>query len=356
MHCVLVSGRLLSQLCALFNMKQMTKIKKVKPGHSGLRNAVAGILFITIQLAISTSGFAQQETVKHSGQAGYYRVLVGDYEVTALSDGTLPINLHELLTNTTPSKIDSLSKFSYQTATEEASVNAYLIKTAGKLILIDAGTAELYGPKLGKLSENLKKIGVSPDQINAVLVTHIHTDHTGGLMEGHKMVFPNATIYISKPEVDFWLTEASRKKAPERLKHWFKEAEDKVGPYLKTGKVKSFEYGKELFPGVTPLASPGHTPGHTFYALESKGQRMLFVGDIIHAAAVQFADPSVTIIFDVNPVAAAAQRIKTFKDAAAKGYWLAADHISFPGIGHLRFQGNGFIWIPINYSATGSGQ
>jgi hypothetical protein len=83
---------------------------------------------------------------------------------------------------------------------------------------------------------------------------------------------------------------------------------------------------------------------------------MLFVGDIIHAPAVQFAEPSVTIVFDVDPKAAAKQRIKTFNDAAMKGYWLAADHVSFPGIGHLRGQGTGFVWIPINYSTSGTGQ
>lgn len=127
------------------------------------------------------------------------------------------------------------------------------------------------------------------------------------------MVFGNATIYISKPEVDFWLTEQSKKKAPERLSHWFKEAEEKVGPYLKAGKVKNFTYGKELFPGIT-------------------------------------------ISFDVDARAAAAQRIKTFRDAAAQGYWLAADHVSFPGVGHVQKQGAGFRWVPINYSTLGTRQ
>ncbi|MBW8687491.1 MBL fold metallo-hydrolase [Chitinophaga sp. B61] len=289
-------------------------------------------------------------------QPGYYRMKVGDYEVTALSDGTVPIQLHELLTNTDHATIDRLSALNFQTAVEEASVNAYLVKTGGKLVLIDAGAAELYGPTLGHLPESLQKIGVSPEQIDAVLITHIHTDHTGGLMQGNKMVFPNATIYISKPETDFWLTAESRAKAPEKLQRWFQEAADKVGPYLAAGKVKHFDYGKELFPGITPIATPGHTPGHTFYALESKGQRMLFVGDIIHAAAVQFPQPAVTIVFDIDSKAAAAQRIKAFKEAAAKGYWLAADHVSFPGIGHLRAQGNGYIWIPVKYSTSGLGQ
>jgi glyoxylase-like metal-dependent hydrolase (beta-lactamase superfamily II) len=334
----------------------MKKIIKDFINHRRAGKQIVRILTLGMLFLLSYDGYAQSNTEGHLDQAGYYRIQVGDYEVTALSDGTLPIKLHELLTNITPTEIDRLSKRQFQTATEEASVNAYLIRTAGKLVLVDAGTAELYGPKLGHLSESLKRIGIAPEQIDAVLVTHIHTDHTGGLMQDNRMVFPNATVYISKPEVDFWLKEESRKKAPERLSHWFKEAEDKVGPYLRAGKVKNFEYGKELFPGITPLPSPGHTPGHTFYSLESKGQRMLFVGDIIHAPAVQFANPSVTIVFDVDSKAAAQQRIKTFTDAAIKGYWLAADHVSFPGIGHVRAEGKGFVWIPLNYSTSGSGQ
>jgi glyoxylase-like metal-dependent hydrolase (beta-lactamase superfamily II) len=175
-------------------------------------------------------------------------------------------------------------------------------------------------------------------------------------MEGNKMVYPNATIYISQPEVDFWLDAGSKAKAPERLQKWFQEAELKVGPYLKAGKVKTFGYGAELFPGITPIAAPGHTPGHTFYALESKGQKLMFWGDVMHAAAVQFANPSVTIVFDVDAKAAAAQRKKAYDEAAKRGYWVAVAHVSYPGIGHLRAEGSGFVWVPINYSTLATGQ
>jgi glyoxylase-like metal-dependent hydrolase (beta-lactamase superfamily II) len=289
-------------------------------------------------------------------QPFYHRMKLGDYQIIALSDGTVPIDLHKVLTDITPKEIDQLSAASFQTAQVETSVNAYVIKMNGKNILIDAGTAGLYGPTLGHLTENLRKIGIAPEAIDAVLITHIHSDHTGGLMQGSKMVFPNATIYISKREVDFWLNADIKRKAPERLAHWFKEAEDKVGPYLKAGKVKTFDYGKELFPGLEPIAAPGHTPGHTFFALMSMSQKIVFVGDLVHAATVQFPDPSATISFDVDSKGAAATRLLTFDDAAVNGYWLAADHISFPGIGHVRKNGTGFLWIPINYSTLGEGQ
>lgn len=141
--------------------------------------------------------------------------------------------------------------------------------------------------------------------------------------------------------------------SPEELKPYFAYAEATVGPYLKAGKVKSFTYDQELFPGIKPIASAGHTPGHTFYALESKGQKLVFWGDIMHAASIQIIDPSVTIVYDVDPKAAAAIRKKAFADAAKNGYWVASDHVSFPGIGHFKLDGSKYEWVPANYSTYG---
>ncbi|MEO5889486.1 MAG: MBL fold metallo-hydrolase [Ferruginibacter sp.] len=310
---------------------------------------VAGIFSIFVLMNASTT-FAQKANQAPSPQPGYYRLPVGDFEVIALSDGTVPQNFHQLLTNVKPGEIDRLLKMNYQSDPVELSVNGYLIKKGNELILVDAGTAEAYGPTLGHLTESLLRAGYQPAQISAVLITHIHIDHTGGLMDKGKLAFPNATIYISKPEVDFWLTAESKRKAPENLKNYFEQAEATVAPYLKAGKVKTFDYGKEIMPGILPLASPGHTPGHSFFSLESKGEKLLFWGDIMHAAAVQFIDPAVTIVYDVNPSAAAAQRKKAFREAAQKGYLVAGDHLSYPGIGRIRADGDGYVWVPANYS------
>jgi len=315
--------------------------------------AIAIIATLGILCASTLTTFAQSKTNATTAQPGYYRMQVGDFEVTALSDGTIPLDLQKLLTNTKPGEIDKLLAQNYLQTTVETSVNAYLIKANNKLILIDAGTAGNYGPSLGQLSKNLINAGYSPGQIDAVLLTHIHIDHTGGLMDGDKLAFPNAIIYISKPEVDFWFNEENKKNVPERLKSYYHDAEVTVGPYLKAGKVKTFDYGAELFPGISPIASPGHTPGHTFFALESKGQKLLFWGDIMHASEVQLEDPSVTIQFDVDPKAAAEARKKAFAEAVKNGYWVAADHVSFPGIGHLRANGTKYVWVPANYSTAG---
>lgn len=312
---------------------------------------------IAVVAGMTTVTHAQQQASSRLAQSGYYHMKLGDFEIIALSDGTVPQELGKLL-QISPQELNKALSFNYQTDPVEASVNAYLIKADHKLILVDAGTAELYGPSLGHLSESLERAGYSPDQIDAVLVTHIHTDHTGGLMEGKRMVFPNATIYVSKVEADFWLSPENYKKAAIGMKKYFVEAITKVGPYVTAGKVKTYTYGSELFPGITPMASPGHTPGHSFYAVESKGQKIVFLGDIIHSAAVQFPNPIVTIIYDIDPMAAAASRKKAFEEAARDGYWVAGDHLSFPGIGHVRNEkdGAGYRWIPINYSTYSSGQ
>jgi len=238
-------------------------------------------------------------------------------------------------------------------STVETSVNAYLVKTGDKLILVDAGAAGNFGPTAGQLTKSLAKAGYSPDQIDAVLITHVHVDHVSGLMDGDKLVFPNAAIYISKPEAEFWFGAKSKGNIPEQLKGSYRIADASVSPYIKAGRVKTFDYGQELFPGILPLARPGHTPGHTFYLLSSKGEKLLFWGDVIHSAAIQFTDPSVTFGFDVDPKIAAATRKQAFAEAAKEGYWIASDHISFPGIGHVRADGSKYVWVPANYSTFG---
>lgn len=297
-----------------------------------------------------------QSTPKLLKQAGYYHMQIGDIDIIALSDGTIPQDLPKLLTNVKPGEVEKLTSLNFQEPIVEASVNAYLFEVAGKLILVDAGTSELYGPSLGHLPASLARAGYKPEDVDAVLITHIHTDHTGGLMDGDRRVFPNATVYVSQQEYDFWLTPGNYTKAAKEMKPYFEQAILKMMPYVKAGKVKTFTYGNEIFPGVLPVASPGHTPGHSFYQVSSKDEKIVFWGDILHSAAVQFADPDVTIVYDVDPKAAARARKQAFSEAAKGKYWIAADHLSFPGIGHIRPNGKGYSWFPVNYTSTGAGQ
>jgi len=125
-----------------------------------------------------------------------------------------------------------------------------------------------------------------------------------------------------------------------------------LNPYIAAGKFKPFDGETELAPGIRALPSPGHTPGHTIYAVESQGNRLVVWGDLMHVAAVQFPQPSATMQFDVDSKAAAPQRQKNYADAAKKGYYVAIAHVAFPGIGKLRADGRGYVWVPANYSSA----
>jgi glyoxylase-like metal-dependent hydrolase (beta-lactamase superfamily II) len=121
------------------------------------------------------------------------------------------------------------------------------------------------------------------------------------------------------------------------------------GPYQASGRLQPIAADGEIVPGVRSWATPGHTPGHTSYVVESKGARMIVTGDLIHVAAVQFDDPTVTIAFDSDSQSAEAQRLKVFTQAARDGTLIAAAHLQFPGMGHLAVNGKGFSYEPVNY-------
>ncbi len=284
---------------------------------------------------------------------GFYRMMLGDFEVTAISDGTVKLPMKDLLTTTTPAKIDAALKRAAIAYPVETSVNAYLINTGSKLVLIDTGAAGLFGPTLGNLLTNLKASGYQPEQIDEIYITHMHADHVGGLMSGGAIAFPNATLRIDKADTDFWLSEAKMNAAPADSKGFFQGAMASVNPYVAAGKLKTFEGGVELVPGIRSQATHGHTAGHSVYIVESKGEKLVLWGDLMHVAAVQFDNPAVTIKFDSDTKDAAKERKKAYADAAKGGYIVGVSHISFPGLGRVRANagGKGYTWIPVNYSS-----
>lgn len=281
---------------------------------------------------------------------GFYRLMLGDFEITALSDGTVTLPVDTLLTNITPDRLQQALAKSYLRSPVETSVNAYLINTGRKLVLIDTGAGKLFGPTLAKLQTSLRAAGYLPEQVDEIYITHMHGDHIGGLMIDGQVAFPNAIVRADKHDADLWLSQDNMTKAPAASKGSFQNAMQSLNPYVKAGKFKPFEGETELAPGIRAHASHGHTPGHTTYVVESKGQKMVFWGDLMHVAAVQFEDPAVTLKFDSDSKAAAEQRKLAYADAADNGYLVAAAHLSFPGIGRLRAAGNGYVWVPIEYS------
>ncbi|WP_445143385.1 MBL fold metallo-hydrolase [Dyella sp. Tek66A03] len=272
--------------------------------------------------------------------------------VTALLDGTHPFRADELLRGIGRAQADSLLANSFVQSPVEGSINAFLIDTGSRLILIDAGAGPLYGKDGGYLADNLIAAGYRPEEVDDILITHLHLDHEGGLMRNGVMAFPNATVHVAKADLDFWLDPANESMAPLLLQPMFAGARNSLGPYLAKGKVQPFEPGQDVVKDIKAIAAPGHTPGHSWFLLTSGKDHLLAWGDTVHVAAVQLAEPRAGIKYDVDQASAAAARQRALAEAASQGYWVAAAHISFPGLGHVRREGQGYAWVPANYTRT----
>lgn len=312
------------------------------------RNLALALAFTLPAALLPLTVQAAAPMVKTSAP-GYYRMMLGEFEVTALSDGTVQLPVDKLLSNTTAAKVDQALARNGLHSPLDTSVNAYLINTGDKLVLVDTGAASLFGPTLGKLLANLKAAGYQPEQVDEIYLTHLHPDHVGGLIAGENMVFPNAIVRADRHDADFWLSQPNLDKAPADKKSFFQGAMASLNPYVKAGKFKPFDGNTDLLPGIHAMAAPGHTPGHTVYRVDSKGQTLMLWGDLMHVAAVQFPHPEVTIAFDSDTKSAAKQRLQAYAEAAKSGYLVAGAHLSFPGIGRLQHQGKRYLFTPVNY-------
>lgn len=308
-------------------------------------------LFTTLLFALLTFQIHAAAPMAKIAAPGFYRFMLGDFEITALSDGTVVLPMHTLMTNVSKEKVEKGLKDAFLAGPFETSVTAYLINTGAKLVLVDTGAAGLFGPTLGKLLLNLKASGYQPEQVDEVYITHLHNDHVGGLLFQDKIAFPNAIVRVDQHDVDFWLSPANMDKAPKEMKPFFQGPTNALAPYIKANKLKTFDGAIQLIDGVKSVDTRGHTPGHSIYLVESKGQKLAIIGDLIHVAALQFENPNITIQYDGDAKEAAVKRIKAFTDAATEGYIVAATHIPFPGLGHIRKNGKKFVWFPLNYTS-----
>ncbi len=309
------------------------------------RLAVAGLFVLGSSLAVAEA--PQQKTQV----PGYYRLMLGQFEVTALYDGAIDLD-EKLLKNIDKRDIQRLLAREFLKGPKvQTAVNAYLVNTGNKLILVDAGAAKLFGPGLGNIVDNLKAAGYTPEQVDTVLITHLHGDHINGLVtpDGQR-VFANAEVWSAKADNDFWLSEAIAAQAPKDFQPFFKMSRDAAAPYLAAGKWKTFDSDRELLAGVSSVDTHGHTPGHASYLFQSGDQRLLVLGDLVHNHAVQFARPEVAFEFDNDPKQAVATRKRVFHKAAREKLMVAGMHLPFPGVGHVRKEAKGYAWVPAEFA------
>ncbi|MDR0835555.1 MAG: MBL fold metallo-hydrolase [Tannerella sp.] len=210
-------------------------------------------------------------------------------------------------------------------------VNAFLVRTPDKNVLIDAGLGQ-------GLTNNLKSLNVEPEQINVILLTHLHGDHIGGLLKDGKATFLNADLYLSQAEYDHWI-KSDNKQALNVLTAY----KDKLKLFVpeESGSKKN-----NLFPGFQGIAAYGHTPGHTAYLIESDKTSLLIWGDIAHVMDVQMPVPEVAVTYDSDAGQAIESRKKLLDYASKNKIPVGGMHIIFPAIGNVKAAQEGYEFTP----------
>lgn len=228
-------------------------------------------------------------------------------------------------------------------------VNAFLLRGGGRRVLVDAGCGPAK-PSVGRLAANLAAAGLAPEQVDAVVMTHLHPDHWGGLTDAAgRAVFPRAELLLHEAEHAFWHDDAAmaREPDPARRKLFFEGARAHLAPYR--GRI-TLHRGGALLPGVTAIPLPGHTPGHCGVMVASGGESLLIWGDVVHVPELQVPRPEVTMAVDVDPELAVATRRRVFEQVAADRQAVAGMHLHFPGLAHLAREGAGYRLVPDAWS------
>ncbi|NIE62765.1 MBL fold metallo-hydrolase [Burkholderia sp. Ax-1719] len=260
---------------------------------------------------------------------------IGDFTITAISDGYLTADLN-VLSNIDPAQAASMQSDAGQKESDAVHINCYVVRAKGRTVLIDAGAGGIkqWG---GQLKTHLSLAGVEAGEIETILLTHAHPDHVGGLIDptGH-ICFPNAELVAHHRELDFWQDDANLARASARARGNFQLARQVFDAYR--DKLRTFDQG-EVLPGIRAIPLPGHTEGHTGYALESGNQRLLVWGDIVHFPHIQIKRPDVTIAFDQHASEAAATRSRLLDFVSSEDMLIAGMHLGEPGFARIKRTG-----------------
>jgi glyoxylase-like metal-dependent hydrolase (beta-lactamase superfamily II) len=278
---------------------------------------------------------------------GVYRTKLGDFQLTALYDGTWFLKIDdEFVRNAGLADVNkALGAAFLPPSVLPISFTVLLVNTGSKLVMIDAGTAGQVADTAGVMMDNLAAAGIQPAAIDTIVISHFHPDHIDGLKtkDGAK-VFPNAEILVPEPEWTYWMDDAEMSRAPNRIKVYFLNARRIFSDIA--GEVRRFRPGAEVAPGITSIPSFGHTPGHTAFAVASRNQSMLVMSDTVRNPYLFARHPDWQPLFDMDGPMAVKARRQMLDRAAADRMLVEAYHFPFPASGHIVRNGRGYELVP----------
>lgn len=315
--------------------------------------AGAGALAAAASLDLPVGGApAQAQGAPVNQNPGFYRYKVGDITVTAINDGFARRPLEGFVRNAELADVKKAMEQAYLPGDAlPISFTTLAFQVGDKLTLIDTGNGDSGAPTSGAWMKNFQAAGLDPKKVTTVVFSHFHGDHINGFrLKDGTAVFPNAEVMVPAAEWAFWMDDARMSAAPEAMKGAFAGVRRVFGPVAKD--VKQYEAGKEILPGITAIAAPGHTPGHTVYMVSSGAGKLMVMSDTTNHPALFVRNPDWSAVFDMDGPQAAATRRKLLDMAVAEKTQVAFYHAPFPATGHIAKSGSGFELVPLQWSSA----
>jgi glyoxylase-like metal-dependent hydrolase (beta-lactamase superfamily II) len=281
---------------------------------------------------------------------GVYRYKIGAFELTALYDGIWyrPIG-DKFIRNAPFAQVEHALDLAFMPHDKLATpFTTLVVNTGKKLVLIDTGTGGQISPTAGMIGDNLAAAGISPKAVDQIVISHFHPDHINGIKDkDNALVFPNAEIMVPEAEWAYWMDDANMNAAPAADKLTFHNQRRIFSDIAKN--VTHYRPGAEVAPGIETMPAPGHTPGHTVFAIHSGDQSLMVLSDTAQHPAIFARHPDWVAAFDVDGAAAVATRKKLFDRAAADRMLVTGYHFPFPACGHLVKTASGYEHVPVEW-------
>lgn len=292
----------------------------------------------------------------------WHRFRIGQFEATVVSDGTLPLgDPAQSFLGVDGPQLEAMLRGAFLNPREaNLEQNALIVNTGRQLILFDTGmgdsmgaASQMFGPTTGRLLRNMRAAGIEPEQIDLVCATHAHCDHIWALVDANgNRNFPNAQVAIAEADVRFW-TDDANKRGPDFMTAFIDGAKKNLAPYR--DRMVMLRDGQEVAPGITAIATPGHTMGHHAFAISSGSGVVVYTGDVAHHQVLLLRRPMMEFAFDSDPRLSAQTRSRMLDRLATDRHAVLSYHFPWPGLGHVAREGEGYGWYatPMNVTTLG---